>query len=193
MSAPVYVALLHYPIMNRHGATIATAVTNLDIHDIARTCRTYGVKKYFIVTPIEEQHKVVGRILSHWKSETSKEWHPDRYNALARVELVHDFEAVKREITEKHHESPEVVFTDARSYPNSITYADYRVELSEPSRSKPALVCFGTGYGISESFFPEVHRILTPVNGPKGDPDGDYNHLSVRAAAAIILDRLLGT
>jgi hypothetical protein len=30
------------------------------------------------------------------------------------------------------------------------------------------------------------------VYGLKNDPDGEYNHLSVRAAAAIILDRLLG-
>jgi hypothetical protein len=56
---------------------------------------------------------------------------------------------------------------------------------------------FGTGWGVDESFYPEVHRILVPVYGPKKrDPEtGEerrYNHLSVRAAAAIIMDRLFG-
>lgn len=193
MNAPVYVALLHYPMRNRAGEQVATAVTNLDIHDISRSCRTYGVKRYFIVTPVTEQHRVVGRILTHWSSEKSREWHPDRFEALARVKLVQDFEAVKAEITSTHGEPPEVVLTEARPMPNTVAYADYRRELESPERTKPVLIVFGTGWGYSDVFFPEVHRILAPVHGPKDDPDGRYNHLSVRAAAAIVLDRLFGT
>lgn len=192
VNAPVYVALLHYPMRNRLGGQVATAVTNLDIHDISRTCRTYGILRYYIVTPVEEQHRVVGRILEHWKRDESKQWHPDRFEALARVALVKDFEAVKAEIFSKHGEYPEVVLTDARPLPNAVTYSEYRSELEDPTRKKPALVVFGTGWGISEVFYPEVHRILAPVYGLKNDPDGEYNHLSVRAAAAIILDRLFG-
>ena len=47
---------------------------------------------------------MVGRILAHWKSEQSREWHPDRFEALARVQLAKDFEAVKAEIFSKHGE-----------------------------------------------------------------------------------------
>ncbi len=177
---------------NRIGETVATAVTNLDIHDISRSCRTFGIKRYFIVTPVTEQHRVVGRILSHWQRDQSKEWHPDRFEALARVSLVKDFEAVKEAILEAHGEAPEVVLTDASLQPNAISYVDYRREIENPKRTKPIVIVFGTGWGISEIFYPEVHRILAPVYGPKDDPGGEYNHLSVRAAAAIILDRLFG-
>lgn len=177
---------------DRLGETIATAVTNLDLHDISRTCRTYGVKRYFIVTPVLEQHRVIGRLIDHWQQDRQREWHPDRFEALARVKLVEDFEAVKAEIFSKHGEYPEVVLTDASPLPKAVSYADYRRELESPTRKKPALIVFGTGWGISEVFHPEVHRILAPVYGLKDDPDGEYNHLSVRAAAAIILDRLLG-
>jgi hypothetical protein len=177
---------------NRQGKQVATAVTNLDIHDISRSCRTYGVKRYFIVTPVTEQHRVVGRILEHWKRDQSREWHPDRFEALARVELASDFDSVKKEISSKHGEPPEVVLTEARPMPNTVAYSDYRSELEDPARTKPVLIVFGTGWGYSEVFYPEVNRILAPVHGLKDDPDGGYNHLSVRAAAAIVLDRLFG-
>jgi hypothetical protein len=179
-------------MLDRTGDTIATAVTNLDLHDISRSCRTYGIRRYFIVTPVVEQHRVVGRIVTHWQQERQREWHPDRFEALSRVQLARDFEEVKSQIRSTHGEDPEVVLTDARPIPNSVTYADYRRELEQPGRTKPTLIVFGTGWGISEVFHPEVHRILAPVHGRKDDPGGEYNHLSVRAAVAIILDRLLG-
>ena len=171
---------------------MATAVTNLDIHDIARSARTFGLKGYFIVTPIALQHELVGRILGHWREEKSREYHPDRFEALSLVELVKDFEAVKAGIRAEHGEDPEVILTDARPLPNSIRYSDLRRELeSDPKRTRPLVLVFGTGWGVSEAFYPEVHRILVPVHGPEGQEG--YNHLSVRAAVAIILDRLFGT
>jgi hypothetical protein len=190
VAAPVYLVLLHYPIQNRRGELVTTAVTNLDIHDISRSARTYCLKGYFIVTPIEIQHELVGRILGHWNSESSKQYHPDRVEAVSLVRLVKNFEEVKSAIRAKHGEDPEVVLTDARPIPNAISYADYRKELMDPQRTRPVVIVFGTGWGISESFYPEVHRILAPVYGPEGQEG--YNHLSVRAAAAIILDRLFG-
>lgn len=192
---------------------MTTAVTNLDIHDIARSCRTYDVKGYFLVTPLDVQHVLVGRILTHWQDEKSKQYHPYRYEALSRVRLLKDFSEVKDRIRSETGEDPEVVMTDARPFPNSVGYADYRAEISQPTRKRPVCLVFGTGYGISEVFLPEVHRILAPVNGPEDsegwEPPHDihekvgvegipvkrkgYNHLSVRSAVAIILDRLAGT
>ena len=212
VSAPVYVVLLHHPIVNRQGALVTTSVTNMDIHDISRTCRTYGVRGYFLVTPIEDQHELVGRILGHWRSDQSRQYHPDRVEAVSLVRMARSFEEVKAAIQAEHGELPEVVLTDARPHPNTVTYAEYRKELSNQDRQKPVVVVFGTGWGVSDVFYPEVHRILTPVYGPGGEtayqmrsereargepgksdlgPDG-YNHLSVRSAVAIILDRLLG-
>ena len=201
---PVYIALLHTPVVNRKGAIVTTAVTNMDIHDISRSAKTYGMKGYFIVTPIEDQHELVGRILGHWGTDRSKAYHPDRVEAVSLVRLVHTFEEVKAAIRLEHGENPEVVLTDARPIPNALSYAEYKAELASPSRGgspgssgspqggsqKPVLLVFGTGWGISDVFYPEVHRILAPVYGP-GGAEG-YNHLSVRSAVAIILDRLFG-
>ncbi|HAR44046.1 MAG TPA: hypothetical protein DCS07_15655 [Bdellovibrionales bacterium] len=195
ISAPVYVVLLHAPIVNRKGEVVVTSVTNMDIHDISRSARTYGAKKFFIVTPLEDQHVLVGRILDHWRTERSLKYHPDRFEAVSLVRLSRDFAEVKAAIRAEHGQDPEVVLTDARPLPNTVSYAEYRQELAEPKRqvglkSRPVCLVFGTGWGISDVFYPEVHRILAPVYGPEG-AEG-YNHLSVRAAVAIILDRLFG-
>lgn len=174
---------------------MTTAVTNMDIHDIARSARTFGAHGYFIVTPIEDQHEIVGRILSHWRTDESRQWHPDRFEAVSKVRLMRDFDEVKAAIRAEHEsgEDPEVILTDAARLPRLQTssYADYRRELESGERgSKPVCIVFGTGWGVSDVFFPEVHRVLAPVYGSEGE--GGYNHLSVRSAVAIILDRLFG-
>jgi hypothetical protein len=146
---PVYVVLLHYPITNRKGQIVTTAVTNMDIHDISRSCRTFGVKGYFLVTPIEDQHELVGRILSHWRTEQSQRYHPDRVEAVSLVRMAKSFEEVKAAIRLAHPESegwqmPEVVLTDARPIPNSLSYSEYRKELESPKRGKkPVILAFG--------------------------------------------------
>ena len=196
---PVYVVLLHHPITNRNGVTVTTAVTNMDIHDISRSCRTFGVRGYFLVTPIEDQHELVGRILSHWRAEHSRQYHPDRVEAVSLVRMARTFEEVKAAIKAeagpqggaRGWDEPEVVLTDARPLPKSVTYAEYRQEFADPARvGRPVCLVFGTGWGVSDTFYPEVHRILAPVHGPESN--GGYNHLSVRAAVAIVLDRLFG-
>lgn len=155
------------------------------------------MKGYFLVTPIEDQHELVGRIVGHWRTESSKEYHPDRVEAVSLVRMAKTFDEVKTAVrAECGGLEPEVVLTDARPLPNSVSYADYRQELktrgqkNDESGKKPVIVVFGTGWGVSDTFYPEVHRILAPVYGPEGREG--YNHLSVRSAVAIILDRLFG-
>jgi hypothetical protein len=188
----VYVVLLHYPVTNRNGVVVTTSVTNMDIHDISRASRTYGAKGYFIVTPIEDQHELVGRILKHWGTEASRTYHPDRAEAVAVARLMHSFAEVKAAIREECGEEPEVVLTDARPLKDSTSYASYRKELESDGRTKPVALVFGTGWGIAEEFYPEVHRILKPIYGRKTEDEKGYNHLSVRSAVSIILDRLFG-
>ncbi len=195
---------MHSNVVNRHGARVTTAVTNLDIHDIARSARTYELRRYFLVTPLAEQHELVGRILGHWQSKQSREYHPDRFEALSRVRLAWNFDEVRAGVEAAHGgKRAEVVLTDASELPGkvSVSYRDYRAELEFRSRKaaadgvepSPVIVVFGTGWGISDAFHPVVDRILMPVYGPEGSKVGQYNHLSVRAAVAVILDRLLGT
>ena len=172
---------------NRHGQVVTTAVTNMDIHDIARSCKTFGIKKYFLMTPIKVQHELVERILGHWRTEKSRLYHPDRFEAISLVGLAHSFQEVKDEIEREEGEAPEVVLTTARVLPGAISYKSYRREVS-CGRKKPCLLVFGTGWGVAEEFYSEVHKILMPILGP----GSEYNHLSVRSAVAIILDRLFG-
>ena len=56
----LYLALTHYPVVNKRGEIIASALTNLDLHDIARVARTYGVKGYYVITPLEDQRELAG-------------------------------------------------------------------------------------------------------------------------------------
>ena len=70
-------------------------------------------------------------------------------------------------------------------------YAEVRARWESESIPGVKLIVLGTGWGIAEPFFKEVHTFLGPVYGPLGSEG--YNHLSVRAAGAVILDRLFGT
>ena len=97
--------LLHYPIINRKGELVTTAVTNMDIHDISRSCRTFGVKGYFLVTPIEDQHELVGQNPFALANGESKQYHPDRVEAVSLVRMARDFEEVKAAIRAAHPES----------------------------------------------------------------------------------------
>jgi len=199
---PLYVVLLHYPMENRAGETVATAVTNLDIHDIARTSRTYGVVNYFIVTPVESQHEIVGRILSYWKRSANEEYHPNRSSAVSLVTLAKTFDSVLQTVRAKHTGTePEVILTDAResvaSSLKSISYSELRDELYLGGRDgsyapdSPVILVFGTGWGTASCFYPVVSRVLVPIYGLRTNlSDEEYNHLSVRSAVAIILDRL---
>lgn len=272
-----YVALLHHPMVDRHGKTVTTAVTNLDIHDIARSCRTYGVEKYFIVNPEDEQRRIVQAILGHWHEEISKIYHPARAEALRLVEFQSTFEEVYNDISRRHGCKPFVLMPDARdlsayfsasgrnrfTHPNAqslslvpdrawpawsyeklrlaikskiLMVADEKVPVTKcidgiekvvnqtvqvashpfsTAKNKkmlPLLLVLGTGYGLSDAFFDSVDLVLEPIlREPRSQADAetsaaaleqsslteyrlgdDYNHLSVRSALAIILDRLFG-
>ncbi|MBC7397325.1 MAG: RNA methyltransferase [Bdellovibrionales bacterium] len=183
--------LLHYPVTSRAGEPITTAITNLDIHDIARSTRTYEIDHYYLVNPIAEQVTAAKRILAHWETPRSKEWHPDRFEALSRVKILPDFDDVKADLATLYPGlRQEVAMPDARTLPNQFTYPEIRAKWESESEVSVKIIVFGTGGGISSAFYPEVHTYLAPVYGPL--ESSGYNHLSVRAAAAIILDRLYG-
>lgn len=182
--------LLHHPVTNRLGNLTTTAVTNMDIHDLSRTCRTYEVDHFFLVSPLEGQEGVVDRILSYWGSETAKEWHPDRAEALSRTRFLTDFDLVRKELGEHYPGLRlEVVMPDARPLGGQVGYAETRLAWSgEPPGVK--VIVLGTGWGVAPEFHSQVDRFLGPIYGPLGQEG--YNHLSVRAAGAVILDRLFG-
>ena len=183
--ANLYIGFVHYPIMNKHKEVITTAITNYDIHDIARASITYDVSKYFVIHNIPAQRELVRTIMEHWKSGFGSTYNPDRKDAFTEVELVNSIRKAVDLVTEAEGVRPIIATTDARTYDNTITYSAMRKHLENDSR--PVLVLFGTGYGMTKETMEEFDCILEPIYG-----HGEYNHLSVRSAVSIILDRLRG-
>lgn len=183
--ADLYIGLVHYPIYNKRMNIIAGAVTNFDIHDLSRTCRTYDVKRYYIIHPLDVQKEIISKILNYWQEGYGKVYNPDRADALARVSWQKDIETAALDVEAQTGKKPYIVTTDARIYPNTVSYTFMRKQLQEGDR--PILLLFGTGFGIEAETMKSFDYILEPVYGPC-----DYNHLCVRSAAAIILDRLAG-
>ena len=183
--ANLYIGLVHYPIMNKHKDVITTAITNYDIHDIARASITYDVSKYFVIHNIPAQRELAATIMEHWKSVFGSTYNPDRKDAFTEVELVNSIRKAVDLVTEAEGVRPIIATTDARTYDNTITYSAMRKHLENDSR--PVLVLFGTGYGMTKETMEEFDCILEPIYG-----HGEYNHLSVRSAVSIILDRLRG-
>jgi hypothetical protein len=183
--AELYVGLVHYPIYNKRMYVIAGAVTNFDIHDISRTCRTYDVKRYYIIHPLDVQRDIIKKIIGYWQDGYGRTYNPDRSNALDIVCWQADIEAAAQDIEAQTGKRPYIVTTDARIYPNTVSYSFMRKQLKEGDR--PILLLFGTGFGIEAETMSKFDYILEPIYG-----SCDYNHLCVRSAAAIILDRLAG-
>ena len=177
-------ALVHHPVIDKNKETIASAVTNLDLHDIARACRTYGVKGYFVVTPLADQMELAKRIVEHWTIGFGGTYNPQRKEALALVRVTARFEDAMDEITAMEGVRPKTVVTSARDCPGSLACSTFRHMLEETA---PYLLVFGTAWGLTDAFMEEGDYRLAPLTGA-----GTYNHLSVRSAVSIILDRLLG-
>ncbi|MDR1070441.1 MAG: RNA methyltransferase [Gracilibacteraceae bacterium] len=181
-------ALIHAPVYNKNRELVATSVTNLDIHDIARASATYGVERYFIIHPAPAQQDIVRRVMSFWLEGAGAEYNPHRFEALARVRLADTVEQALSDIhiLEKGRRVYTVA-TAARAEGNAAltSYADLRSRLN--SETGAYLLLFGTGWGLPRQTAEEADFILPPLLGP-----GPYNHLSVRSAASVILDRLRG-
>lgn len=180
----LHVILAHYPVVSKNGDIIASAVTNLDLHDIARAGRTYGVRSLYIVTPVRDQLELVDKIVSHWVSGTGAAYNPQRREALSIIRVSESFEAALADIAAGDSEYPKTIATSARKRDNSLQMNVLRDMIRTDG---PYALVLGTAWGLTDDFLSEADYLLEPICGPT-----DYNHLSVRSAAAILLDRLLG-
>jgi hypothetical protein len=182
------VALVHHPVLGRSGEILTTTITNLDLHDIARIGRTYDLHAFYAVHPAESQRRLAERIRSHWVSGAGGRRIPPRARALELLELVADLDEARAALAADFCAPSAVELwttaADARGGEVS-SYAEARAALGEGEA--PVLLLFGTGWGLAPELVAQAHRRLAPIAGRAG-----YNHLSVRAACAITLDRLLG-
>ena len=183
--ALLYVALLHFPVYDKNGDVVTSAVTNMDIHDIARSGRTYGVRRFYVVTPVHALRQLAERILEHWETGHGAAYNRTRKDALEIVRLTEDLE---RTIIDVEHDAgapPLLLVTSARTRQPTLGYDGLRRMARDGDR--PLLLLFGTGWGLTEEVIGRADYRLPALTGI-----GTYNHLSVRTAAGIVLDRVCG-
>jgi len=186
MPADLLVALVHYPVYDKHRVVVTSSVTNIDVPDIARSCRTYGVAGFYVVTPVDALRGLVHRVIHHWESEAQRDYNPSRNEALALVRLESDLEGVGIDIERRYGCLPRMFATSARRLSRRSSFEEMRAKLAE--EGPPWLMLLGTGSGLADELVERCEAVLEPIQ-PNIGP-GDYNHLSVRAAAAVLLDRL---
>ena len=182
----LYVALLHHPVLDKNGLIVTTAVSNMDIHDIARSACTYGVRRFYVVTPVRTLQALSEKIIEHWKTGFGATYNTTRKEALSLVSVQSDLDDALIDVERSSGERPLVVVTSARPAAAAVGFADLRRRLE--SEAQPCVLVLGTGWGLAPEVLERADLRLEPIAGT-----GDYNHLSVRAAAAILLDRLRGT
>ncbi|WP_437604705.1 RNA methyltransferase [Sorangium sp. So ce834] len=181
-------ALVHYPVLDRAGEAVTTAITNLDLHDMARSARTYGAERLFVVHPVAAQRALAERIKEHWVLGSGRRRIPDRAVALDVLAVVPSLEDVYGALSSEGRAGVEVWTTAAASRGLPVTsYAETRARLAQASR--PVLILFGTGWGLTPEIIADADLRIEPIRAAAST---GYNHLSVRAACAITLDRLLG-
>jgi tRNA (guanine37-N1)-methyltransferase len=181
----LFVALLHYPVLNKKKQVINTSLTNLDLHDIARASATYGVSRYFLVQPIETQRRLMADLLEHWRQGFGARYNPDRGQALELVALSPSLEEACAAIEQDFGVPPRLIATSAQDGRGSITCGQLRALMEAEGGNY--LLLLGTGWGLAPQVLEQAEFRLRPLYGA-----GEYNHLSVRSAASIMLDRLMG-
>jgi len=168
--------------MNKNQETITSAVTALDLHDIARAAKTYDLDAFYVVTPLIDQQDLVERIIDHWVTGVGAQYNPDRRNALELIRLLPSIEAAIKDLTNRYGIAPKTVVTSANMNDRDLTCEGLR-ELA--LNNTPLLLLFGTAWGMTPEVIQSADYKLAPIEGR-----GGYNHLSVRSAVSIILDRI---
>ncbi|MCX7858107.1 MAG: RNA methyltransferase [Deltaproteobacteria bacterium] len=177
------VAVIHYPVYNKKREIVATSVTGSEIHDVSRTCMTFNVKLCYIVTPLQKQREIVERMKIHWTQGYGAKYNPLRAQALGILRTANSLDDVIAEIS-IDGVKPQLVGTSARKRETkNMTYREFYHSIK--NRGENTLLLFGTGWGLTDETVERCDRMLEPISGP-----GNYNHLSMRVAMGIVLDRI---
>lgn len=179
------VALLHDKMVDKQGKLVTTSITLIDIHDIARSSRTFGVTNLFISHPSPHLRSLAKTLKSHWDEGFGATYNPNRKEALEAVAIVEDLDEAMSRIDQRTGKLPKLIATSAKPGGTRITFAETKALLEKDDT--PYLLLLGTGWGMSDELLDRADLFLEPINGPT-----PYNHLSVRSACAIMLDRLCG-
>ncbi len=162
---------------------IGSALTTIDMHDIARASMTFGIKGFYVVTPYKDQAVLANQVIEHWTKGAGGVVNPDRKKALELIQVTETFEEAVNDIKTKTSEPVISIATTAKETIGSLTITELRQKLKDKA---PHVICFGTAWGLTEEFIDDCDLTLDPIYG-----SAEYNHLSVRSAASIYLDRII--
>ena len=176
------IALVHAPVVDRRGDRVCAALTNLDLHDLARLATTYGLARFYLVIPAAEQQALARRIIGHWREGFGASYNVDRSQALSSVVIVDRLEDAEADWRQTSGESEALTLLTGARHAVGLDFAAAQQVAGQQS----VLLVFGTGHGLADELYLPARQTLQAVRS------GGYNHLSVRTAAAIILDRLVG-
>jgi len=183
-----YVALLHNDIIvDLDGRVGNTSITSTDIHDIARSSKTFAIKHYFLVSDLYDQQKIAENLLHFWHEGFGVAYNHGRHEALKQTSVIATLDDTIKKIEELEGKTPLLVATSARDTQHEAKIISYNDQSILWQSKRPILLLFGTGKGMANMVLDRADYILEPVNGLS-----EFNHLSVRSAVAIVLDRLLG-
>lgn len=183
LATNLYVALIHFPVMNKKEEPIGSALTTIDLHDIARAAITFGVKGFYVVTPYEDQVALACQVVDHWTKGVGGRHNPYRKKALELIRVTTSFEEAVAGI-EKETQTPVVtIATSAKKTPGSISTAVLGQKFNDETSH---VMAFGTAWGLADELIDACDFMLDPIDG-----NTDYNHLSVRSAVSIYLDRII--
>lgn len=184
MEIRIYIALIHYPVYDKNSRIITSSIVPYDIVDISRASKTFGVKSFYVIHPFKNQRNTIKRIINFWTKEEGSFYNLDRKEALSLVKVKRNLNEALLDIEKIEKRKPKIILTSAKKYEKSI---DYQV-LKKLIINDPILIIFGTGWGIVINKI-KYDFILEPIIGfPK---ENNYNHLTVRSACSIILDRII--
>lgn len=184
---PHYAVLMHDEVLMKDGSTGTSSVASLDIHDIARSSTTFGLKGYFLVTRLADQFELIKTFLGFWSSKEGFDYNRSRHKAVSGVQAAWSLDEVIDKIRQAEKIKPIVIATCARNRYPEIPRIDYHSQGKIWAQNRPVLFVFGTAHGLAESAMRRCDYLFLPITGMTA-----YNHLSVRSAAAIIFDRWLG-
>ena len=179
----VYLGLVHYPVYNKAGETITSGITNLDLHDISRSAMTYDIQRFFIIHPNDRQKEIFEHILAFWKTDIAAIYNQHRVDALSVIGFSKSINDTINFIKNQENNEPIIVTTTARHLDNQVSFEKIKkmIEIAE----RPILLLFGTGNGLHDDTHKQADFVLNSIK-----QKANYNHLSVRSAVAIVLDRL---
>lgn len=179
------IVLLHADMVDKQNNHVTTSLTMIDLHDIARSAKTYGVTNLFISHPAPSIRNLANTLRQHWDVGFGSTYNPNRKEALEHVSIVTSLDDAISIIDARTGKLPTLVATSAKPGGERISFTELKEKIED---NNPYLLMLGTGWGMSDELLARAELFLNPVNGP-----GEYNHLSVRSACAIMLDRLRGS